>query len=180
MRRYWLIVAILVLWMATVAYAAVQSIPTTSGGIDATAAKNYKVYQGINFTAATTEAMITLTPATDWVNGSTGTSFTVTSGKRLVLLGMSCVTKNAGAAAQGVIVRLRVSASGVAATTSPAAAVCGAGTLLATANIVNGMAVQLTQAFPTIVELSGTQQVGISQIGTATAGNDVTLWGYEY
>jgi hypothetical protein len=34
--------------------------------------------------------------------------------------------------------------------------------------------------FPDGFELSGNMQFGISQIGTATAGNTVTLVGYEY
>jgi hypothetical protein len=35
-------------------------------------------------------------------------------------------------------------------------------------------------SFPDGIELSGNMQFGISQVGTATAGNTVTLIGYEY
>lgn len=133
-----------------------------------------------NFTAATTEALITLTPSRDFVNGSTGTSFTITSGKRLVLLGMTVVTKNAAGAVQGVIARVRVNPSGTVTASSPIIAILGAGTSSATANVVGSNSTPLSQGWPCLYELPDTAQIGISQIGTATAGNDVCLWGYEY
>lgn len=171
----------LFLLFALAAHADVNAIPKGSDGKDATATKSISLFQGLNFTAATTEAMVTLTPAPALVNGSTGTSFTVTGGKRLVILGMTCATKNAGAAVQGVIVRLRASASGAVTTASPVIAVCGAGTSSATANVVQGgITPPISAAWPTVIELSGTMQLGVSQIGTATAGNDVTVYGYEY
>lgn len=159
---------------------AARVTPYASDAKDATATKVFKVYSALNFTAATTEALVTLTPAADWVDGSTGTSFTITAGKRLVIIGMSCVTKNAGAAVQGVITRIRVSGTGAVTTASSTLAVCGAGTYSAIANVVGSLAVPVSAGWPTHIELSGTNQIGISQIGTATAGNDVVVWGYEY
>jgi hypothetical protein len=129
-----------------------------------------------SFTAATTEALIALTPIADGTAAATGTSFTVTSGKRLRLQSLSVSTRNAGAAGQGVVCNLRVAASGAVTASSPLAATCAAGTYLAIANVTNGNCV----TFPDGLELSGTMQLGISQIGTATAGNTVTLIGYEY
>jgi hypothetical protein len=129
-----------------------------------------------SFSAATTEAMVTLTPVTDGAAGATGTSFTVTSGKKFRLQSLSVATKNAGAAGQGLVCNLRMSASGAVTTSSPLIATCGTGTSLATANIANGN----TVTFPDGFELSGNMQFGISQVGTATAGNTVTLVGYEY
>jgi hypothetical protein len=85
-------------------------------------------------------------------------------------------TKNAGAAGQGVVCNLRITATGAVAANSPLIATCAAGTYLATANVTNGNCV----TFPDGFELSGNMQFGISQIGTATAGNTVTLIGYEY
>ena len=129
------------------------------------------------FTAATSEAMITLTPISDGTAGSTGTTFTVTSGKRFRIQTLLVTVINAGAAVQGVVTNLRIAASGSVTTASPLVATTGAGTSSATANVVasNGEG-----AIPDGLELSGTMQFGISQIGTATAGNRVTLIGYEY
>jgi hypothetical protein len=135
-------------------------------------------FRAVNFTAATTEAMITLTPQRDYVDAATGTSFTVTSGKRLRLTSLTITTKNAGAAGQGVQVRVRVNPSGASIVTSPVVAVAGAGTALAVANVVGGMSVTFPDDWT--LELEGAAQLGISQIGTATAGNDVLLNGYEY
>lgn len=151
-----------------------------SSGKLAGASKVIFTLRSTNFTAATTEAMITLTPARDNVESSTGTTFTVTSGKRLVILGISVCTRNAGAAGQGVVVRIRVNPGGAAIVTSPVVAMVGAGTNLAIANVVGCGSTPVSAGFPTHIEVSGNSQIGISQIGTATAGNDVSLWGYEY
>jgi hypothetical protein len=129
-----------------------------------------------SFTAATTEALVTLTPITDGTAGSTGTSFAITAGKRFRIQALLIATKNAGAAIQGVICNLRMSASGAVTATSPLIATVGAGTISATANNVSAE----SAAIPDGLELSGTMQFGISQVGTATAGNVVTLIGYEY
>lgn len=144
------------------------------------ATKVIKVFHGINFTAATTEGMVSLTPVTDGVNGTPGTTHAITAGKRLVLLGMSVVTKNAGAAAQGVICRLRWNPGGAAIVSSPIVTVYGAGSQLAVANVVGVGNILITAGPLTGIELPSGGQIGISQIGTATAGNDVCLWGYEY
>ena len=133
-----------------------------------------------NFTAAGTEAMVTCTPARDWVNGSTGTSFAVSANKRLVILGITVATKNASTAGQGVICRVRINPGGAAIATSPILVSVGTGTSLAIAGVVESTSCSISQNFPSLIELSSTAQIGISQIGTATAGNDVTLWGYEY
>jgi len=132
------------------------------------------------FTAATTEAMITLTPSRNFVNGATGTSLTITANKRFVLLGLSITTRNAGAAVQGVVVRVRVNPSGAAITTSPVVCVLGTGTFSATANVVSSVATPISCGWPCLIEMADPAQIGISQVGTATANNDVCLWGYEY
>lgn len=134
-------------------------------------------FKGINFTAATSEGLVTLTPTRDFVESATGTSLGVTSGKRLRFIGLSISTKNAGAAVQGVQVRVRVNPAGAALVTSPVIAAGAAGTFIATANVAAGMWVDLT---PLGIEIAGNNQFAISQIGTATAGNDVVLHGYEY
>lgn len=137
--------------------------------------RTLKVYSA-TFTAATTEALVTLTPITNGTAGGTGTSFSVTAGKTFRIQSLFISTKNAGAAVQGVICNLRMTASGAVAANSPLIATVGAGTLAATANNVAAESSDI----PDGLELSGTMQFGISQVGTATAGNTVTLIGYEY
>lgn len=155
--------------------------PVDSTGKLAGAAKTRVVLYASNFTAATTEALITLTPSRDNVDSTTGTSFAVTSGKRLVILGVCASTRNAGAAVQGLVVKIRVNPSGTVTATSPLAGPpIGVGTSSATANVANSQCTSVSQGWPAVIELSGTNQIGISQIGTATAGNDISLWGYEY
>lgn len=128
-----------------------------------------------SFTAATTEALVTLTPYRDWVAGATGTSFTVTSAKRLRLTSLSVSTKNAGAAGQGVAVTVRLNPSGVATATSPPVAQAAAGTALAIAGVT-----AFGEEDIHVVDIAGSAQIGVSQIGTATAGNVVFVRGYEY
>jgi hypothetical protein len=178
MKRKLLILAVLAL--ALPVWADVNNIPKASDGKDATGTKTVRVFRGLNFTAATSEALVTLTPSADWVDAATGTSFTVTSGKRLVLVALYSSSKAAGAAVQAVTVKLRASASGAVTTSSPVVAMCSAGVVSATANITNGSVAQISQSWPTVIELSGAMQFGISQVGTATAGNDVSLLTYEY
>jgi len=133
-------------------------------------------FTATGFTASGSEAMVTLTPIRNFVAGSTGTSFAVTSQSTLKLQSICIVTANAGAATQGVVVRVRINPTGAATTSSPVVFSIGTGTLnAATAAIANSSCAFLGEG----LELSGTAQVGISQIGTATAGNDVTLIGYE-
>jgi len=128
------------------------------------------------FTAATTEALVTLTPVIAGVAGATGTSFTVTSGKTFRVQSLMVTTKNAGAAIQGVVCNLRMASTGAITATSSLIATVGAGTLAATANNVASESADI----PDGLEFTGTMQFGISQLGTATAGNTVTLIGYEY
>lgn len=134
-----------------------------------------KVYSA-TFTTATTEAMITLTPISDGTAGGTATTFTVTSGKRFRIQSLNVSTRNALAAGQGVVCQLRMSSSGSVTTTSPLVMTLAAGTNLALANLSNSQ----SAAIPDGLEFSGTMQFGISQVGTATANNTVTLIGYEY
>lgn len=144
------------------------------------AAKTIFTLRAVNFTSATTEAMVTLTPSRDLVEGAAGTTFTVTAGKRLVLIGVSVSCRNAGAAGQGVVVKVRSNPGGAAIVTSPIIAVSSAGTNLAIANVSGSGFALISPGYPCLIELSDPMQIGISQQGTATAGNDVCLWGYEY
>jgi hypothetical protein len=136
-----------------------------------------KTYGGFHFTPATTEGLVTLTPVSDGTAGSTGTTFAVTAGKRLRLQSMSVVSRASGTTAVGVQVSLRMTASGSVSASSPLVATIGAG-LIGTQVAVAASSNFIT--FPDGIELSGTMQFGISQIGIATAGASVTLIGYEY
>jgi hypothetical protein len=129
-----------------------------------------------SFSATTSEALVTLTPITDGTAGSTGTSFAVTAGKRFRVQALLLSIKNAAAAIQGGIVNLRMSASGAVTTSSPLVTTVGASTLAATANLCNGNEAMI----PDGLEFSGTMQFGVSQVGIAAAGYNVTLVGYEY
>lgn len=136
-----------------------------------------KTFRAINFSTATSEGMITLTPSSDGTDGATGTSFGVTSGKRLWLTGLTLTTRNAGAAIQATIVKVRMTATGAVGTSSPVVAEVACQSPAAIANHVG----YASCTFPDGVELSGTMQVGISQLGIgAVAGNDVVLCGFEY
>jgi hypothetical protein len=129
-----------------------------------------------SYTGTTTEALLSLTPITDGVVGTPATSFTVTSGKRFRLQSVMVTTKNAGAAGQGTEINLRTTASGAITTTSPLVGSCAAGTYLAIANVCGTAFMPI----PDGLEFSGTMQFGVTQQGTATAGNTVVLVGYEY
>lgn len=139
-------------------------------------------WNALNFTSATTEAVVTLTPVRDGVAGSTYTTIPVTSGKRLVIIGMTVFMKNAGAAVQWVRCTLRMNPSGAAVASSPVIALCAAGSNSAVAQNSSGQGSTLiSSGYPCLVEFSGTQQLCVAQISQgSTAGNDMVLWGYEY
>jgi|SRR5271166_2084802 len=128
------------------------------------------------FTAATTEALITLTPNSDGATGTAGVSFTVTAGKRFRITAIMLTCFNATAAIHACQVNLRMSNSGAVTTSSPIVASIAVTTAAATANLSASQG----QGFPDGLELSGTMQFGVSQIGIALAGQTVTLMGYEY
>jgi hypothetical protein len=136
-----------------------------------------KVYTATAVAGVTTEALITLTPLSDFVAGSTGTSFAVTAGKRLRLQGMSVTWRSATAAAGSVILRFRVSNTGAVTASTAISAALGVTQATATA----GFCASSTFTFPDGFELSGTMQLGITQLASAAAtGLDFELYGYEY
>lgn len=129
-----------------------------------------------SFTAAVAEAMITLTPSSDGTGGATNTTFTVTAGKRFRIQAIMLTCFNTTAAIHACQVNLRMSASGAVTTASQIVGTVAANTSAATANFANSQG----QTFQEGLELSGTMQFGISQIGIALAGQTVVLMGYEY
>jgi hypothetical protein len=153
--------------------------PVGADGKQASAAKTMVVLQALGFTGGAADAIQNTVQVRDGV--ATG-SHVVTAGKRLVLLTMTAIVKNAAAAGQGIICRLRLNPAGAAVVTSPVIASVGAGTYLAIANIVGATTIQLSGGWPTVHEIQGdgTKQIAMSQLGTATAGNDFILTAYEY
>lgn len=134
-----------------------------------------KIYSA-TFSGLVTEALVTLTPIADGVAGVAATSFAITSGKRLRIQSISLSTRNAGAAGQGIVCQLRINPTGLAILTSPLIGTVAAGTGLAIANIAGFNQLEI----PDGLELSGTMQFALTQVGTATANNTVVITGYEY
>ena len=134
-----------------------------------------KVFTG-QFTAATTEGLVTLTPASDGTAGTAGTSFGVTAGKRFRIQALFLTVFNVTAAIHACQINLRMSPTGAITTSSPIIGTVSASTAAATINLGASQA----QSYPDGIELSGTMQFGISQIGIALAGQTVVLVGYEY
>ena len=125
----------------------------------------------------TSEAMVTLTPSSDFVVGATSTSFTVISGKRLRLQSVSVVYKTTAATALGGLFRLRISSSGAVTIATPMAVTLGTPNTIAAIGAISNDFVN----FPDGLELSGTMQFGISQLSTVTTSVvDITITGYEY
>lgn len=136
-----------------------------------------KIFQVSAVAGVTTEAMVTLTPLSDFTAGSTGTSFTVTSGKRLRLQTLVATVRATTTTAVGAVVRLRISASGAVTTGTVVAASVGIYESVAVANNSFSNWVPL----PDGLELSGTMQLGISQLASATSASlDIQLIGFEY
>lgn len=136
-----------------------------------------KTYVATAAAGVTSEGLITLTPYADMVAGGTGTSFAVTSGKKLRLQSMVLIWRNNTAIAGGVTVRFRVNSGGAAIVSSPVQFALNATTNLATV----GSGTTSTFIFPDGFELSGTMQFAVTQIAvTAVVGLDVAIIGYEY
>jgi hypothetical protein len=96
--------AILMGWLVLAGFVNIgpQVVTTTSFTLQAT-----------NFTAAGTEAVITLTPSRDYVDGSTGTTFAVTAKSVLKLRGI-CVTMECRRRRSSGTVGVRVNPTGAA------------------------------------------------------------------
>lgn len=134
-----------------------------------------RVMQSIQLseTAATTEAMRTTSRSVGGAAVSTGTSWTVTSGKILRLTGWSIGYNHTAVGWYKAF--LRWTNTGAAATSSPFIL------LGAVQNQATQGAGSLSGLFPDGFDLSGTQQFGISTIGALAAGTGtVSVYGFEY
>lgn len=129
-------------------------------------------------TAVTSEALLTLAISRDGAATSNATTIAVTSGKRLRIIGITAGVISTAAAVISARVCLRMNPSGAAAANSPILAVLP----------LSQQAAALAQAgdtcvlmFSEAIEISGTMQVGLSQVASVTTG---TIWAsliaYEY
>jgi hypothetical protein len=126
----------------------------------------------------TSEAMLALNVSRNGAATASGTSISVTSGKRLRIIGVTAGVISTGASVISARVALRLNPSGAVTTSSPIIAILP----------MSQQAAALAQAgnecvlmFSEAVEISGTMQVGLSQLASATTG---TVWAsliaYEY
>jgi hypothetical protein len=136
-----------------------------------------KVFSAVAHAVATTEGMITLTPLTDFVAGGTGTSFTISAGKRLRIVSFNASIRTTANTICGGMAKLRISSFGAVTTATTLAVSIGTGsTAAATASAAGGAA-----PIPDGIELTGTMQLGVSAIGSLnTALWDISVIGYEY
>jgi hypothetical protein len=129
-------------------------------------------------TAVTTEALLALNVSRDGAATASATTIAVTSGKRLRIIGVTASIISTAAAVISARISLRLNPSGAAAATSP---------ILVTLSLTQ-QAAALAQAgdtcvimFPEAIEISGTMQVGLSQVASVVTG---TIWAsliaYEY
>lgn len=140
--------------------------------------KVYASFSAVIAAGVTTEGMFTLTPNRAGVNGSTGTSFAVTTGKRLRITHIVATVRSGAAAVQWARFLLRHNPSGAAIVTSPIVTVVEAGTAAAVSGNAQQAVIELGPDGP---EFTGTDQIGISHIDSATTNLDsVYAYGYEY
>lgn len=129
-------------------------------------------------TAVTAEALLSMVPVRGGTASAAATSQAVTSGKRLRLQSITVGFISTAAAVLSMRFALRMNPTGAVTATSPilriiplsqqAAALAQAGN-------------EMTVDFPDGIEFSGTEQFGLTQIGSAATG---TCWasfnGFEY
>jgi hypothetical protein len=130
-------------------------------------------------TSITTEALVTLTQKKGDSTTTTGTSYTVTTGKtlRLQSLLLSATLTVAGITAVAIRLREGAASGGAVSVTSDIIA-----ELEVSANVATiGVSGQQILTFPDGLELAGGQVIGISELATTVdAAVTIVLVGYEY
>jgi hypothetical protein len=126
----------------------------------------------------TTEAMLSMVPVRAGVAAAGATTIAVTSGKTLRLTAIVFSSRSTSAAVLSARCALRMNPSGAAIATSPILAIAST-TQQAAALAEAGDTCVV--ALPDGIEISGTQQVGLSQVCSATTGVVyASLIGFEY
>jgi hypothetical protein len=129
-------------------------------------------------TCVTTEALLTMVPVRDGTAAGTATTIAVTSGKRLRIQSITVGHRSSSAAVLSARFTVRINSNGAAAANGPILAILST-TQQAAALAEAGDSQTLT--FPDGLEISGTQQIGITQVCSATTGVVyVSIIGYEY
>jgi hypothetical protein len=129
-------------------------------------------------TCVTTEAMLSMVPVRAGVAAGGATSIAVTSGKTLRLTAIVFSSRSTSAAVLSARCALRMNPSGAAIATSPILAIAST-TQQAAALAEAGDTCVV--ALPDGIEISGTQQVGLSQVCSAITGVVyASLIGFEY
>jgi hypothetical protein len=163
--------------------------PTVTKGTQATtgfttqplrdAGRALLTYTATSVACNTTEALISLVNYKDLTAGTTNTSFAVTSGKKLRLQSIILTVRATSTVNVGGLVRLRLLAGAVQVTSPVHASIGCMSSNLATAVIGNALTYHID--FPEGFELSGTMQLGLTQLFSATTATiDVHVIGYEY
>lgn len=130
-------------------------------------------------TSITTEALITLTQKKGDAAPTTGTSYTVTTGKTLRLQSFLLSATLTTAAITAVAIRLREGAASGGAVAVASDIISELEVSANTATI--GVSGQQTIVFPDGLEIAGGQQLGITELATtADAAVTIVLVGYEY
>jgi hypothetical protein len=140
--------------------------------------RTQRAFHGLDAATATSETLFTLTPVTNFVTGSTGTSIAVPSGKTFVIQNIFAGFRQGTATAAYSRVIVRVNPSGAVTTTSPVIA----GALIPTqlAAIGGGNMIQIPLVGGGEIPVGSGAQIGATHISLAT-GHFVTviISGYE-
>jgi hypothetical protein len=133
----------------------------------------------VNVVGVTTEALFSMTPVTDFVNGTAGTSYTVPTGKKLVITSITATSKVNGATESATTFNLRVNPSGAAAATSPIAWTGTTG-CPDPASVANNGLPPICATFPDGIEIPAGAGVGVSRVATGSTHNtdSVSVNGY--
>lgn len=133
-----------------------------------------------SFASVTSEVLLNLSQVLNFATATTGTTWTVTSGKVFRVQSIYLTNRLSAATHNWVRVNLRAVASGTVAATSPIIATVSLPTVpIGTAAANYGQSI--VQAFPDGLELPSGASFGLSHIGAAATGaNDVVVVGYEY
>lgn len=129
-------------------------------------------------TCVTTEALLSMVPVRAGVAGSTATTIQATSGKTLRVTGIVFSTRSTSAAVLSGRCALRMNPNGAVTASSPILAIAST-TQQAAALAEAGDTCVVS--LPDGIEISGTQQIGLSQVCSATTGVVyASLIGFEY
>lgn len=129
-------------------------------------------------TAVTAEALLSMVPTRAGVAGSAATSIQATSGKTLRLTAIVFSTRSSSAAVLSGRCALRMNPSGAVTATSPILAILSTTQQAAALAEAGDTCVFST---PDGIEISGSQQVGLTQVCSAATGVVyATIVGFEY